>query len=741
MQARRIRNWLLAVVWVGACASSKAYQVPPPPPPPLHGGGAPVYVPGELPPHQFSPRPISRRAHPEIVAASFSELPALQLSNKCVPAGAVPEGKPKPAVTVAKATVNRKQAKAKAKGASASKPAGYVPYAGNAAEADEGEAKAAAAAEAPADGSRTFETTVARAPASEPEPSPDPASMADEDADWGGGDAPVSATDSVDIAVAKSSDSRKRDRKAKKQSRQSAREEKRWQKRNERSNAPLAAEATPVSPAGDVALAQGQPEGQEEEVVALEPEWPPVEEGWGEATYLSNDDTMSLSSAQRVISAIDRFEPIVPSDIRSHELLNYFSFRTEPVQEGHDFSVHAEIAPSRRDPGMYTLAMAVNGRPVGRDGRRNAVVTLVVDRSGSMAAEGRMEYLKRGLLRMVRELKRGDVVHLVTFDHRVCTPLKNFVFGRDDSQKLIRAIHDIKPSGATNLHAGLTQGYTLADNSYQPKYTNRVIVVTDALANRGVTDPKTMAMVSDFFDARRIRLSGIGVGREFNDQLLDGLTEKGRGAYVYLGSEAEVDAVFGSHFVSLIETTANDTHFRLHLPPSLRIEQFHGEESSTRKADVQAVHFFADTSQLFVADLQAWQGRLREQDDVMLEIEYLHPETGEQMVEEYAFNLGEITGQADNVHKAEVIMHFIDGVQRQAFRGTPSRWDARAGGWADAGAVQECGRRRSELAELAAGQRDAEVSRVVGLWDSYCERFEGRPTGRPGRKDGWPSAQ
>src|SRR5690606_11042974 len=110
----------------------------------------------------------------------------------------------------------------------------------------------------------------------------------------------------------------------------------------------------------------------------------------------------SLSSAQRVAFAIDEVLPLPPEHVRRHELLNYFSFRTDPVEPGHDFSVRAELAPSERSPGLQTLALSIAGRPMGREGRRNAVLTLVVDRSGSMKSEGRMEFLKRGLLRMVR---------------------------------------------------------------------------------------------------------------------------------------------------------------------------------------------------------------------------------------------------------------------------------------------------------------------------------------------------
>jgi hypothetical protein len=120
---------------------------------------------------------------------------------------------------------------------------------------------------------------------------------------------------------------------------------------------------------------------------------------WGQAIYLSNDDTMSLSSAQRVIFAIDKFLPLPLAHIRPHELLNYFSFETAPVPPQDDFSVLADIAPDPKQAGIYNLALAIKGRPVDLQARRNANLTFVVDRSGSMSDEGRMDYLKRGMTR------------------------------------------------------------------------------------------------------------------------------------------------------------------------------------------------------------------------------------------------------------------------------------------------------------------------------------------------------
>jgi len=695
----RARSTLLGALFLVACAS-KAYDPPPHPPYPDHPipiAQDPVVA--ELPAHHFYPRTHVDRRGPIPVAAAFHSLPAMVRSNRCVAAGAIPEGHP--------GAVKRAKPK--------KRPSSFVPYAGNTTPSKDATAIAG--------------TTVAP-----------PSATSVDDADYAnietqsseGGDS-RDFEESLDVATSARNDNNR----AKRESRRSRRKAKRSHDRARAANGPPS--GPPMAQA-----APTQDEAYYAEPEYLEPIWPPPEEGWGGATYLSNDDTMSLSSAQRMIFAIDEHLPLPPEHIRPHELLNYFSFQTDPVQAGHDFSVRGEIAPSLRSPGLLTIGLAIAGRPMGREGRRNAVLTLVVDRSGSMKAEGRMEYLKRGLLRMVRELEDGDIVHVVTFDHRVCNPLRNFVVGRDDLDALTKTIHGIRPSGSTNLHAGLTRGYQIADATYQPKYSNRVLVISDAIANRGVTDARTISLVSDWYDARRIRLSGIGVGRKFNDELLDRLTEKGRGAYVFLGSEAEVDAVFGSHFSSLVETLANDVHFRLHLPPSLRMERFHGEESSTQKRDVQAVHFFADTSQLMLADLEPWEGELRPQDEIMLEIEYQDPETGELLVEDHVLNLGEIGASSDNVRKGELIMHFIENMKWLAQRGAPVGWKPQPGTWRDTPAREACTRTRAELHEMAAGTRDPEIGRILSLWDGYCARFEGSAQDRPGRKspsgDRWPSA-
>jgi hypothetical protein len=237
------------------------------------------------------------------------------------------------------------------------------------------------------------------------------------------------------------------------------------------------------------------------------------------------------------------------------------------------------------------------------------------------------------------------------------------------------------------------------------------------------------------------------VGSDFNDALLNGMTERGRGAYVFLGSEAEVDAVFGARFTSLIETVANDVHFQLHLPPSLGMNVFYGEESSVEKSDVLPIHYFSGTSQLFLSDLAARGGHLRPQDSVMLSVDYEDPESGERRQEEFAFNLGQISEQTRNVQKARLILSFIDGV-KDTTQSSPEQTNYQRGGWVDAYASTQCNRGRTSLENQArALAGDAEVKRVLGLWETYCSRYAPaetprNPVRRPGPQgtDVWPSA-
>lgn len=416
---------------------------------------------------------------------------------------------------------------------------------------------------------------------------------------------------------------------------------------------------------------------------------------WGASLFLSNDDSMSLASAQRVLYALKRGVALDAADIRPHELLNYFSFDTVEPRAGETFAL-AAAAEAQGD--TLALTMAVQGA---EPERRPLDLTTVVDVSGSMRSDGRLETVQRALHLVEEQLVDGDRFDLVTFSNHQCVALEDFVVGRDDPSLLRRAIDGMAPTGGTNLNVGLNAGYDLAMARHGQERNQRVMLLTDANLNVGITDHGIVADVARAYEDLDIRLTGVGVGRGFNDAFLDKLTDTGKGAYVYLGSDAVVDRLFGVGFPSLVETVAHDVQFELELPDSLAMERFYGEEVSTVAADVQPIHYYAGTSQVFFQDLH--MGKVRPGDPVRLTVRYTDALTGEKETQRFETTVGDLL-DADprNVHKAQALMAFSDVVMDQAMGVDPCP------------SMAAYSRRAAMLSD------DAEIGYVNSLLDGVC---------------------
>jgi Ca-activated chloride channel family protein len=395
---------------------------------------------------------------------------------------------------------------------------------------------------------------------------------------------------------------------------------------------------------------------------------PPVNKyaDWGGKIYLSNDDAMSLASAQRVLWSAERGQVPSLGEIRPHEMLNYFSFdSTTP-----DASQALDVTVSAQRVGADHLKMTMTVKGAVPE-RRPLDLTLVLDHSGSMSADGRMAYLKRSLRMAAKQLQPGDHVDMVLFDDSVDTVLTDYTVPSGGPAKLLAAIDAMEIAGGTNLNAGLEEGYRLAQKREQdPRRNRRMMLITDAQLNVGSVNHDVVSEIGEAYDKSGIRLTVVGVGTDVNDDFLDMLSEKGQGAYVYLGSEAVVDRLFGTGWTSLTETIAEDVHFELDLPESLAVEKFYGEESSTVKADVQATHFAAGSTQTFFQDLVVKDGHVVGDDKISFEATFLNPRTRKAETRTFTTKVSSmLESDAHNVHKATALMAWTDLLMGQAQTG------------------------------------------------------------------------
>lgn len=211
-------------------------------------------------------------------------------------------------------------------------------------------------------------------------------------------------------------------------------------------------------------------------------------------------------------------------------------------------------------------------------------LALVIDKSGSMADSDKMSRVKEALQTLVSQLRETDVLSIVVFDSeaRVLMPARRV----GDREEVRRLIGRIEPGTSTNMHAGLMLGYQEALKGYRPDWTNRVVLLTDGIANEGVTDPAQIARDSLAFNDRGVDLSTIGVGLDLNKDLLRQLAKSGRGLFHFVADAQDINKVFLKEFQSLVSPVAADPDLEIEYGPGLELAQVYGYEPRARDGSV-----------------------------------------------------------------------------------------------------------------------------------------------------------
>ena len=129
-------------------------------------------------------------------------------------------------------------------------------------------------------------------------------------------------------------------------------------------------------------------------------------------------------------------------------------------------------------------------RPSRRD-RPPVNIALVIDRSGSMSGD-KIAKAREAALEAVRRLSPDDIVALVVYDSSVQTLVPAQRVG--DGRRLEQAIHSIEARGNTALYGGVTRGAAeVRRNMEDRRFVNRVILLSDGLANVGPSSPEELA--------------------------------------------------------------------------------------------------------------------------------------------------------------------------------------------------------------------------------------------------------
>ncbi|UCF98832.1 MAG: von Willebrand factor type A domain-containing protein [Spirochaetaceae bacterium] len=300
--------------------------------------------------------------------------------------------------------------------------------------------------------------------------------------------------------------------------------------------------------------------------------------------YLSADDSNSAASPVIVRRIIQKRRAVHPAVVRTYEFLNYYSFDYEAPMEQ-----PIRIVPQLRaldEEGSYSLQVAVRAQDRFLAELPPFNLTFLLDTSGSMAGEP-LELAKALILGIVSRLRPQDRLSLITCNRKTEVLFSSEPVGRLPQERLAEILGQVRANDVTDLEAGIARAYETASQNYDYRTLNRVVLLSDGAANAGELAADTIARHAEDSDRQGIYLAGIGVGEGFNDQLMNTVTDRGRGAYLFVDSQAEIDRILREDvFIASFDLAVKDVRLKMVMPAGWKMEEFHGEQVSARAEDI-----------------------------------------------------------------------------------------------------------------------------------------------------------
>ncbi|MBK8255473.1 MAG: VWA domain-containing protein [Polyangiaceae bacterium] len=379
--------------------------------------------------------------------------------------------------------------------------------------------------------------------------------------------------------------------------------------------------------------------------------------------YLSPDDSNSMGSPVHARERLNVGK--APQSIRTYEFLNYYHIQYPAPLPG-KLALFAESEPAQT-MGEYNLQLAVRSFDATKP-RRPITVTFVLDTSGSMAGPG-MEREVAAVKAIAKSLASGDIVNVVTWNTDNQVLLSGHPVTGPNDVKLLQVANGLTASGGTDLHGGLVAGYQLAQAHYGEGRLNRLVLISDGGANVGVVDEDLIALHSEDADKEGIYLVGVGTGPEapYNDMLMDVVTDKGRGAYVYLDTPAEADKMFVDRFDETMEVAARGVQIELTMPWYFSISKFSGEEFSTDPTEIEPQHLAPSDAVVLNQVLKACDPAVvNNADPIKLRVTWQTPITYENKETLMETTLGDLLAAAKpTLPKGHAIVAYAEALKSQ----------------------------------------------------------------------------
>lgn len=219
-------------------------------------------------------------------------------------------------------------------------------------------------------------------------------------------------------------------------------------------------------------------------------------------------------------------------------------------------------------------------------------LALVIDRSGSMQG-AKIEKARQAAMELVGQLTAEDTLAIVAYSARarVVSPAAAVT----DQASLKEIIQRISTDGGTALYAGVELGASEVRKHESSARINRVILLSDGLANIGPSSPADLRRLGNRLSEEGISVTTIGLGDDFNEELMSGLAEASDANYYYVKDTEKLPEIFMKELGGLATVVARSIRIEISCPRGVEPMGLMGrsETFTERKTVVKLDHLTA----------------------------------------------------------------------------------------------------------------------------------------------------
>lgn len=283
------------------------------------------------------------------------------------------------------------------------------------------------------------------------------------------------------------------------------------------------------------------------------------------STFSIDVDTAAYSYARRMLN---QGQLPAKDAVRLEEMVNYFSYDyPQPASAKQPFSTRLTLLDSPWKPGNKLLHIGIQGYQLPAADIPQANLVFLLDVSGSMSEPSKLPLVKQSMELLLGSLKPSDTIALVVYAGAAGVVLEPTAVR--EKNKILSALHKLEAGGSTAGGEGLALAYQLAEQHFNAKGVNRIILATDGDFNVGQTGDENL---QDFVERKRkkgIYLSILGFGQgNYQDALMQKLAQNGNGTAAYIDTLGEAQKVLVDEAQSTLFPIAQDVKIQVEFNPA-----------------------------------------------------------------------------------------------------------------------------------------------------------------------------